>query len=70
MLAFLATGQTSNLTDEDTGGSIDDYLNGPSMASILLKQAKGQYLRDQMQAAGDENPGMAPMIASIMQLDR
>lgn len=70
MLAFLATGQTNNLTDEDTGGSIDDYLNGPSMASILLKQAKGQYLREQMQQDNGETPGMAPMIASIMQLDR
>lgn len=68
MLAFLATGQNSNLTDEDTGGSMDDYLNGPSMASILLKQAKGELLREQMKEDGSN--AMTPMIASILQLDR
>jgi hypothetical protein len=71
-IAYLSTGQMSNLSPEDTGGSIDDYLNGPSMASVLLKQAKGEYFQDliqQARKAGTE--GMtAPMIASILQLDR
>lgn len=71
-LQLMATGQTSNLTPEDTGGSIEDYLNGPSMASVLLKQAKGEYIRDlaeQARASGTEG-SVTPMIASVLQLDR
>jgi hypothetical protein len=71
-LRFMATGQRSNLTDQDTGGSIEDYLNGPSMASVLLQSARGEYLRDIAQKArqsGTEG-SVGPMIASMIQLDR
>lgn len=49
-----------------------DYLHGPSMASVMLKQAKGDYLKDQMQQADEMGMGTqaSPMIASILQLDR
>lgn len=71
-LQFMATGQTSNLSPEDAGGSIDDYLNGPSMASVLLRQAKGEYLKDLAQKARESGTegGVSPMIASVLQLDR
>jgi len=70
-LRFMATGQRSNLSEEDTGGSIEDYLNGPSMASVLLRQAKGDYLRNVAeQADANGTMGARPMIASILQLDR
>lgn len=71
-LQFMATGQMSNLSPEDTGGPIDDYLNGPSMASVLLRQAKGEYLKDLAQKARENGTegGVSPMIASVLQLDR
>lgn len=70
-LLYMATGQASSITADDMGGSPEDYLNGPSMASVMLKQAKGELLRDRLQDArrGDD-PSVAPMIASIIQLDR
>lgn len=49
---------------------IMDYLNGPSMADILLKNAKAETLREQFIKAKEEGTGMGPMIASIQQLDR
>jgi hypothetical protein len=70
-LLYMATGQASNITADDMGGSPEDYLNGPSMASIMLKQAKGELLRDRLQQGRkDDDPTIAPMIASIIQLDR
>jgi hypothetical protein len=68
----MATGQQSNLSAEDVGGPIDDYLNGPSMASVLMKQAKGEYMRDLIQKARESGTegGVSPMIASVLQLDR
>lgn len=68
-LRYQATGQASNLDEEE-----EDYLAGPSMASVLMKQSQGDYLRNLIQSM--EKEGMtgaratAPMIASIMQLDR
>lgn len=70
-LLFMATGQTSNITPEDMGGSPEDYLTGPSMASVMLKSAKGEFLRDMLQQGRKEDDAsVAPMIASIIQLDR
>lgn len=71
-LRFMATGQQSNLSAEDVGGSIEDYLNGPSMASVLMKQAKGEYMRDLIQKARENGTegSVSPMIASVLQLDR
>ena len=47
-----------------------DYIDGPSMADILLKNAKAETLRDQYIKAKEEGTSMGPMIASIQQLDR
>jgi hypothetical protein len=68
-IQFLMTGQNTNLT-EDITGSMEDYLQGPSMASVLLRQAKGDYLRDLQQKSQEQGTNMSPMIASILQLDR
>jgi hypothetical protein len=68
-IQFLLTGQNTNLT-EDITGSMEDYLQGPSMASVLLRQAKGDYLRDLQQKSQEQGTNMSPMIASILQLDR
>lgn len=68
-LQYQATGQASNLDEE-----VDDYLAGPSMASVLMKQSQGDYLRtliQQMEKEGQTGArATAPMIASILQLDR
>jgi hypothetical protein len=84
------TGQQSNLPEpfgaEPIGDPAMDFLKGPSMASILLKNAKGMTLRNQMEEAqmagmdpeavarrraqNDIEMSMGPMIASIKQLDR
>jgi hypothetical protein len=48
----------------------EDYLNGPSMASILVENAKAQTLQDQFLEARKNETGMGPMISSIKQLDR
>jgi hypothetical protein len=68
-LRYQATGQASNLDEE-----VDDYLAGPSMASVLMKQSQGDYLRTLMQQMEKEGQTGArssvPMIASILQLDR
>jgi len=57
---------------QEMGGENQDYLQGPSMASVLLRQAKGDYLKSQMQQANELGTGsqVSPMIASILQLDR
>lgn len=84
------TGQRSNLPAElgadPIGDPAADYLQGPSMASILMKNAKAMTLRNQLEEAqmvgldpevaarkraqNDIEMSMAPMIASIKQLDR
>ena len=90
-LMMLASGdQNSSLPDElgadPLGDPAMDFLKGPSMASILLKNAKGMTLRNQMEEAqmagmdpealakrraqNDMEMSMGPMIASIKQLDR
>ena len=58
--------------DPEIQEEFEDYLSGPSMASVMLKQAKGQYLRDMASQAREDGmeDAMAPMIASIIQLDR
>ena len=71
-LHFMATGQPLTPDQGQGVASIDEYLTGPSMASILLKQAKGEYARDliqQAREAGTEG-SVGPMMASILQLDR
>ena len=62
----------SNGLDPEIQEEFEDYLSGPSMASVMLKQAKGQYLRDMASQAREDGmeDAMAPMIASIIQLDR
>lgn len=85
-----ASGQRSNLPSaldvESVGDPATDYLKGPSMASILLKNAKGLTLRNLLEMAQLEGADpevaarrmaqneaemrMAPMIASVQQLDR
>lgn len=71
-LQFMATGQQI-VPGQDSGvAPLDEFLDGPSMASVLLKQAKGEYMRDLMEkarASGTEG-SMSPMIASVLQLDR
>lgn len=89
-LLFSLTGQSSSLPPEmnieGAGDPAADYLKGPSMASILLKNAKGMTLRNLMEEAqlanadpdvaarvrarNETEMAMAPMIASIRQLDR
>ncbi len=83
-------GQNSSLPDgvgaDPLGDPAMDYLKGPSMASILLKNAKAMTLRNQLEEAqlvgldpevaarrraqNDIEMSMGPMIASIKQLDR
>lgn len=72
MVNYLASGQYSSLNAEDVGGldQFEDYLNGPSMASILVENAKAQTLQDQFLEARKNETGMGPMISSIKQLDR
>lgn len=72
IIDYMTTGQWSGLDDGDVGGSdqFEDYLNGPSMASILVENAKNQTLQEQYAKSREANDGMAPMIASIKQLDR
>jgi len=62
----------ANGIDPDTQAEYQDYLNGPSMASILLKQAKMDLMRDLLGKSREDGTeqAMAPMIASITQLDR
>jgi hypothetical protein len=87
---FRTTGQRSNLSDslgaDPLGDPASDYLQGPSMASILIKNAKAMTLRNQIEEAqlagadpevaakrraqNDIEMAMGPMIASIKQLDR
>jgi hypothetical protein len=66
---YQMTGQASNLDDE-----VNDYLAGPSMASVLMKQSQGDYLRTLMQQMQEEGRAgersAVPMISSILQLDR
>jgi hypothetical protein len=68
-IQYLLTGQNTNLTDDMTG-SFEDYLKGPSMASVLLRSAKGDYLRQVQQQMLAEGTSPSPMIDSITQLDR
>ena len=71
-LQHMATGQPIT-PGQDTGiAPLDEFLDGPSMASVLLKQAKGEYLRNIMQQARDSDTEgtVSPMIASVLQLDR
>ncbi len=77
LLKFLVTGgQYSSLPPDigadPIGDPAADYLDGPSMADILLKNAKAMAVHDMLRQARSEdgNPRMAPMIASIGQLDR
>ena len=85
-----AYGQRSNLPSaldiESIGDPAMDFLRGPSMASILIKNAKGLTLKNQLEMAQLEGADpevvarrmaqneaemrMAPMIASVQQLDR
>ena len=62
----------ANGIDPDVQEEMLDYLNGPSMASILLRQAKTGLMRDLLGQARENGTeqAMAPMIASITQLDR
>jgi hypothetical protein len=90
-LMMLASGGQNSSLPEDLGADpigdpAMDFLKGPSMASILLKNAKGMTLRNQMEEAqlvgadpevaarrraqNDIEMSMGPMIASIKQLDR
>jgi len=71
---------------EEIGDPAGEYLHGPSMARILLKNAKAMTLKNQLEEAylqglspeaaarrrlqNDAEMAMAPMIASIRQLDR
>jgi hypothetical protein len=67
---YAATGQWSGLDSQEFMDPINDYLDGPSMASILLKNAKAQTLQEQFAEDSKNDAGMGPMIASIRQLDR
>jgi hypothetical protein len=51
---------------------IMDYINGPSMADILLENAKTETLRQAYLKAREEGTEaqIGPMLASIKQLDR
>lgn len=89
-LIFRITGQRSNLSDslgaDPLGDPASDYLQGPSMAGILMKNAKAMTLKSQLEEAqlAGADPEVAarrraqnememniyPMIASIKQLDR
>lgn len=75
-LLFQLTGQRSNLSEqvgaESIGDPAGDYLDSPAMAETLLKNAKAMTVHDLLKQARAEggNPNMAPMIASIQQLDR
>ncbi len=75
-LLFRLTGQRSNLSHnlgaEPIGDPAADYLNDPAMAEILLKNAKAMTVHDLLRQSRSEggNPHMAPMIASVQQLDR
>jgi hypothetical protein len=84
------TGQRSNLPEELGPPEIEDeamdYLKGPSMASLLMKNAKAMTLRNQLEEAqmagmdpeaaarkraqNEAEMNIYPMIASIKQLDR
>ena len=90
LMMLASNGQHSSLPDElgadPIGDPAMDFLKGPSMASVLLKSAKGMTLRNQMEEAqmvgmdpevlarrraqNDMEMSMGPMIASIKQLDR
>jgi len=77
LLKFLVTGGQYSSLPPDVGADpledpAHDYLKGPSMAEILLKNAKAMTVHDMLKQARSEegNPQMAPMIASIKQLDR
>ena len=75
-LLFRLTGQQSNIPDnlgaESLGDPAADYLNDPGTADLLMKNAKAMNINDLLRQARSEdgNPQMAPMIASISQLDR
>lgn len=50
-----------------------EALDQPSIARIMLKHAQGRHLQDfhrQMKEDGSPMMDMAPMIASLLQLDR
>jgi len=70
------TGQRSSLSPRlgalPLGDPAADYLNDPSAADLLMKNAKSMTIHDLLKQARSEdgNPQMAPMIASIQQLDR
>jgi len=84
------TGQRSNLPPElgaePIGDPALDYLSGPSIASVLLKNAKAITLKNQLEEAqmvgadpeviarrraqNEAEMNIYPMIASIKQLDR
>ena len=75
-LIWQLTGQRSSLSPrlgaEPLGDPAADYLNDPSTADLLMKNAKAMTIHDLLKQARSEggNPQMAPMIASIQQLDR
>ena len=75
-LIWQLTGQRSSLSPrlgaEPLGDPAADYLNDPSAADLLMKNAKAMTVHDLLKQARSEggNPQMAPMIASIQQLDR
>jgi hypothetical protein len=89
-LLFAITGQRSSLPPDMGAPPIEDeamdYLRGPSMASLLMKNAKAMTLRNQLEEAqmvgmdpeavarrraqNEAEMNIYPMIASIKQLDR
>jgi hypothetical protein len=64
--------QASYFLGSDELKEIMDYLNGPSMADILLENARNQTLREQYKQATENGTeaSVGPMLASIKQLDR
>jgi hypothetical protein len=68
----MATGQQLTPGQGPAIAPLDQFLDRQSMASVLLKQAKGEFMRDLAQKAVENGTegGVTPMIASILQLDR